>query len=754
MSRMKRLLLVCSLLSVTITATLSTALGAAAPAPRNTLPVREDPLVRMPGTQPGQIPQHPLAGATTCFPCHGNGQGAWVKPNPSLRGRTDYSEYEIFHAWQGSMMGNSARDPLMFACFTVAAQDSIYALGNPNAVDICLRCHFPKGWLEGRSSQPGQLNASAMTGDDYDGTQCTFCHRLTDPFYKTTYSGTREGSSWNVYWDEQNSQAIPEVYRSQKRAYDTYLADIAIAPMIKLFSGAQFFVGNNPFSITYTENGSGQYFISPTEERRASFADVFVNDPNPDHDTLYSRYHKGKFICDTCHDVSNPVMANLPQKSAKPGDKVILATEKLPAFAFSHVERTFSEFRLSAYNLPGGADGKGNFKPYIGPRDTPPPAGWWETDQPGNKITKCQDCHMCSRWSIASNDPIGPVRPQDSLEHPNTWMPCHALTGGNVWIPTILASIAPDNTFPDSVNKALLVGPLQVNKLTMDVMQGTWTSLMPPTLDPSLNPPNITTALQLTATRNRGVLNNAANITDLKYVSASGALTFRVQNNSGHKLISGFPEGRRMFVNIKVHKGTTLLQEINPYDYTVGTLKGLPDAPNSPKLAANELYADPLVYEVKLGSTITGELTTFHFALATHRYKDNRIPPKGFSIAGAAARLSEPVWLGQSAPNYFTAAEYAGGYDELALTVPKGATSIAVNLYYQTTSREYIEFLRDEINGNGRKTLPAAAYIAQTDPFFDKLRAWGDTIFNLWDHNKNLDGGAPFLMTQGTWSAP
>ncbi|MFN2196699.1 MAG: phosphoglycerate kinase, partial [Anaerolineales bacterium] len=40
-------------------------------------------------------------------------------------------------------------------------------------------------------------------------------------------------------------------------------------------------------------------------------------------------------------------------------------------------------------------------------------------------------------------------------------------------------------------------------------------------------------------------------------------------------------------------------------------------------------------------SSLTGEDETFHFALATGRYKDNRIPPKGFRIGEAADRLSE-----------------------------------------------------------------------------------------------------------------
>ena len=45
------------------------------------------------------------------------------------------------------------------------------------------------------------------------------------------------------------------------------------------------------------------------------------------------------------------------------------------------------------------------------------------------------------------------------------------------------------------------------------------------------------------------------------------------------------------------------------------------------------------------------------------------------------------------------------------------------------TSREYIEFLRDQIKGVAT-TLPPSAYVIQTDPFFAQLKAWGDTIIN------------------------
>jgi hypothetical protein len=164
---------------------------------------------------------------------------------------------------------------------------------------------------------------------------------------------------------------------------------------------------------------------------------------------------------------------------------------------------------------------------------------------------------------------------------------------------------------------------------------------------------------------------------------------------------------------------------------------------------------DELVYEMHPGSTLTGEAESFHFVLSDGRYKDNRIPPQGFNIDGAAERLAVPVWHGVEDPAYFTPEEYNGGYDDVALTIPGGADSVEVNLYYQTTSREYIEFLRDEINGTADTLTGTGAggdppYIAQSDPFFSGLGAWGDTIWQLWTHNMNVDGAAPFLMTQAT----
>lgn len=652
------------------------------------VPVAQDPLVRMPGTQPGQVT---LEDPGRCMNCHA-GYNTAVEPGFN---------------WKGSMMAQSARDFLFWAAMTTAGQDSIWAIGRPNAVDICERCHFPKGWLEGRSDPP---NASLMTAADFDGVQCDFCHTLYDPFFETTFAGTREGNDWLNYWDETNASGTP----SQPAANAALLEDRTLAPLIRLFNGGFFYQNNLPFSPNYIENASGQYFVSTGSQKRAPFADADAR-----HQFYYSRYHKSRYFCASCHDVSNPALANLGADPTQP-----LPTELNSAYSYYHVERTFSEFMLSAYGLQGGAPGIGPFAPQV-----------FETSYPNNYIAKCQDCHMKDVVGPGCNKPGAPVRPNDSVEHPNSGLPLHDLTGGNAWVSYVLASAIPGSPNYDATNNALLnQGP---NILTLDLSQGEG-------IDPM--------ALLAGMNRARQNLQLAAAIQNTAYNPATGALSFRIQNQTGHKLISGFPEGRRMFVNVKAYSGGSLIYQINPYDGIVGTLKGLDPnySPSSPPLGPNEIYVDELVYEMHPRSTLTGEDVSFHFVLATGRYKDNRIPPKGFRIADAGARLSEPAWQGVPAPNYFTAAEYAGGYDDVALTIPAGADYVEVNLYYQTTSREYVEFLRDEINGSGRLTLPPGAYIVQTDPFFAKLKAWGDTIWQLWTHNMNVPGAAPYLMTQAT----
>ncbi|HSJ54257.1 MAG TPA: hypothetical protein VLC52_11005, partial [Anaerolineae bacterium] len=432
----------------------------------------DDPRVRMPGTQPQPENSVDVNEAAVCLRCHGN-YNTSVEPG---------------HNWQGSMMAQASRDFIFWPTFVVAAQDSKWALpdGSPNAADICERCHFPGGWLAGRSEPP---NASAMRLADYDGLTCDFCHRLYDPFFQDTYDGVREGSDWTGYWDETGLSTLP----SAPAAEVTYQSDISQSLGILLFNGSPFFgADHRPASGAYTENAGGKYFVSELEPRRASFADSFEG-----HDRLYSRYHKSRFFCSTCHDVSNPVLHNLGADPANP-----LPSEVDPAYSYFHVERTWSEFAVSDYGQQGGAAGLGPFAP-----------GVLNTSQPGDVVASCQDCHMRDVTGHASVNPAGVLRPDGSLEHPNSGLPLHDLTGGSAWVAWVLASAVPGSPNFDQTNHDLLSQGAAA--LTLDLTYGL-----------GITP----TALLDGAERAKQQLEMAAAVQNVNYAPSTGMLSLRIQN--------------------------------------------------------------------------------------------------------------------------------------------------------------------------------------------------------------------------------
>ncbi|HEY5611074.1 MAG TPA: multiheme c-type cytochrome, partial [Thermoanaerobaculia bacterium] len=422
-------------------------------------PVAGDRNVFLPGSQPGSVA---LESATRCDNCHG-GYNKAVEPA---------------HNWRGSMMAQAARDPLWLAAVTVANQDSIWALGNPNAGDLCIRCHSPIGWLGGRSDP---TNMTRLAGSDYEGVSCDACHRMVDPI-----SALRQSPELAT---ETVSAGITE-------ANKTYSADFNVLSPLTLFDGTSFFnstsrlpryFGNGALP-NYIEGTGGQYFVDPTSPKRGPRYDA-----EPKHQWYYSRYHKSKTMCGTCHDVSNPVLARLALGAAVP--------EQQAAASYSHVERTFSEFMASAYGKNGGASTAAKIG--VG------------------TATKCQDCHMRNVTGIAANKAGLTTRSDLAL---------HDMTGGNAWISGILASA--DSTGPsyDSYNYAILSGA-KYPGATIDVrgLQGSGQALLD----------GRSRALQQ--------LQMAADLVLVSETTSGFAL--RIVNNSGHKLISGFPEGRRMWLN-------------------------------------------------------------------------------------------------------------------------------------------------------------------------------------------------------------
>lgn len=116
------------------------------------------------GTQPGDLPNGGyFSSAENCATCHKAKAG--MEP-----------DYMPFDTWNGTMMGNAARDPVFFAALTVANQDE------PGVGTFCLRCHSPLGFVRGHASPP---DGSGFDPDpengliDGQGVGCDTCHRAT-----------------------------------------------------------------------------------------------------------------------------------------------------------------------------------------------------------------------------------------------------------------------------------------------------------------------------------------------------------------------------------------------------------------------------------------------------------------------------------------------------------------------------------------------------------------------------------------------
>jgi hypothetical protein len=175
---------------------------------------------------------------------------------------------------------------------------------------------------------------------------------------------------------------------------------------------------------------------------------------------------------------------------------------------------------------------------------------------------------------------------------------------------------------------------------------------------------------------------------------AAGVLTVRVTNETGHKLPTGYPEGRRMWLQARAFDAQRrVVFESGRYVFETATLPGYGAEPGAPDFDPNLR-----VWETIQGvdAALAAQLglpagKSFHLVLNNTVLKDNRIPPRGFSQAAFEAFGGEPV-----------GASYADGqhWDEVAYPVGPQARSAELTLWYQTASREYVEFLRDENTTN------------------------------------------------------
>jgi hypothetical protein len=246
-------------------------------------------------------------------------------------------------------------------------------------------------------------------------------------------------------------------------------------------------------------------------------------------------------------------------------------------------------------------------------------------------VSSCQDCHMVRTAGNGCNPDLGgPIRKD---------LATHVFPGGNTWVLRAVHALYPE----------------WETDLTLELVNEA-------------------------VGRTEAFLRAAS---DLELSVGIGRLRARVINQTGHKLPTGYPEGRRMWVNVRfLDAGGAQVAERGAYDAGSATLT----------------TGDTKVYEAKIGldayaAALTGKPSGpgFHFAINNTWFLDNRIPPRGFTNAAFASVQAAPVGYSYADGQY---------WDDTLYEIPPGSARAEVRVFFQTTSREYIEFLRDQNTTN------------------------------------------------------
>ncbi len=622
--------------------------------------------IQMPGTQPMEV--------KILIPAVEDVPGPW-NDNTLNKACLNCHEAEdrpesLTQRWSGSMMAQAGRDPIFWATMAIAEQDF------DGSGDLCLRCHAPRAWYDGRSTP---TDGSAITMDDADGVLCELCHKMTNP---------------------DDSEHI----------------GVQFMPFLANNYQDPFWMQGDPILGYY---GSGMAVLWGDEERLGPY-DPRVLDA--DHPVMQSQFHRDVDFCGTCHDVSNPAVGDLAPNNGsmvplQPGTfSGALGTPVEEKAAFNNfpykygiVERTFSEYKA------------GQLSQTLVSNYSTLPAELRD----GAIMRAYSASQLAGRggdYADYGDDDIG-ARLTD--------FPFHDMQGGNYWMPQAMKYL---------YNR----GKLRLTDELERFQRDSWDE---------------------GSARAKVQLENAGAL------SVNGDV-LKVFNLTGHKLISGYPEGRRMWLNIKWYDASdNLIREdgaYGPIGVTVPNPAGGPDVeaesiidlhdPNTKiyeaepgitqdwaakLVAVNANYYGPIVlgYDRYTGAPVgtiaqlaNGDFgpykKTFHFVLNNIMTHDNRIPTYGMSYDECLSRSCLPVPDDQYGnPGMGGTYDY---WDEVSLNPPAGATSATINLLYQTTSWEYIQFLYLANNGS----VPFLANDGMV-----MLEAWLNTGMSY-----------PYTMASTTWT--
>ncbi len=348
----------------------------------------------------------------------------------------------------------------------------------------------------------------------------------------------------------------------------------------------------------------------------------------PPHEWEQSHFLGSSAMCGTCHDVSSPEIDDNGSLSIARR----LWDGGVETAVAMPIERTYSEWNNSRYSDLLFRDSYGDVmsaeEPYLTGGES------------------CQSCHMRVEDSSLARACVF-----DAEGFRTNDMRVHEFAGGNTWIPQVL--------------------------------KGEYGAAL-----------GRSDAYDRTTTLAEEMLQMRSALVDTSLTGATASelnVAVKVTNLSGHKLPTGYAEGRRMWLHLEARDGNdVLLWESGAYNAATGVLT------EDAQIRIYETLQG--IWDSGTSSCVVedGGVKKFHFVLNNCVAKDNRIPPLGFR--GGADLEMKPV--GISYPAHPEQATETVNYDVVNYTVPvSGAVfpvTVTATLKFQVASKDYIDFLAQE----------------------------------------------------------
>jgi len=630
-----------------------------------------------------------------------------------------------FSNWAGSSMASAARDPI-FRANQIGVE---IASGEVGAGNMCFRCHSPNGWTSGRfdpqlaggDPKGSTMIHSILLSTDDEGILCEACHRTIGNVEFKSRELDPNDPAWNMLasvddWPHAGvpfrDQAGDPTIAEGEPYGDTSLQFNDGMTYIGKYSGSvDIYFSDSPLpgtpytgqtygvdpdgSIFYAADGSVPLHYElpigpPLQGQREIYDAQAISLEHPtagDRGKLKPQpvppgntFVKSPEFCGSCHELVIPILNHgMPE------------------------QRTYSEWRFSDFGEAYAND---------------PESG-----------TRCQDCHMPTMMHEFADDarvslnPDGPLvgwYPYAKDRNPNGGTAFHKFAGANRDLPMMMKFLYPE---PDLE----LIG----------ARTGT---------DPRIFPGMLSTRDPMydRAQRNTEIsLSNAVDVAISQAPTWNEAggyweVKVKVTNTSGHRIPSGYPDGRRFWIELAVSDaaGGTVYQsghydELNAELHTDPVTLGLNRA-LEPLIDAASGTNAVMVYERVTGlcSDATGPIfpdpdpenrtptscTPSTSLLNNFILFDNRILPQGFDYA-RLRQAGVKLWNHDvNMVPYEDDDRYPAGqnWDEVTYRFSGTADQVLTaraEVYWQTHTREFMEHLREQDTSTVRPEGPINAFM-------------------------------------------